>query len=98
MRKGRKLPQTVSEAVAQLIDAMNEEDKETIRNSKKSDLIMYHFGWGTDIRNSFGLWNSDSALLKDTGMFLADDASSAIIEAVWKKLRERNKPSPPEPR
>ncbi len=84
----KKLPQTVKEAVAQILNKMSEKDKETIKNTKKDDLIMYHHGWGTGIRNSFGLWGNNHALLKDTGKNAPDDASMVIIEAVWKRLQE----------
>ena len=67
-----------------------EEDKETIRKTKKDDLIMFHHGWGTGIRNHYGLWRGNHALVKDAcgeGCH-PDDASMVIIEAVWKALQK----------
>lgn len=83
----KKLPQTVEEAVAQILKEMSATDKETIKSKKKEELIMYHHGWGTAIRNNFGLWGSNKALLKDTGESHPDGASMVIIEAVWEKLQ-----------
>lgn len=85
--KERRLPRTVEEAVALIIKDMSEKDKQTLRSKKKDELIMYHLGWGTGIRNSFGLWGGNRALMKDTGADHPDDASMVIIEAVWEKLQ-----------
>lgn len=87
----QKLPRTVEEAVNQILKEMSETDKETIRNKKKGELIMYHHGWGTAIRNSFGLWGNNQALLEDTGKNHPDGASMVIIEAVWEKLQNTKK-------
>ena len=68
---------------------MSAEDKEFVRNTKKGDLIKFHHGWGTGIRNEFGLWGLNNVLLEDTGERHPDDASMVIIEAVWKELQKR---------
>ena len=87
--KNTKLPETVDEAVSQILDRMSENDKKTLKNTKKEDLKKFHFGWGMGIRNGFGLWNPDSPLLKSMGGVYPDDASGVIIEVVWKKLQEK---------
>jgi len=41
-----------------------------------------------DIRNSFGLHNENSLLLKSLGYFVhPDDASGVIITKLWEKLK-----------
>ncbi len=67
------------------------EDKETVKNTPEEHLIMFHHGWGTDIRNDFGLWSDNEELLKSCGAewMDADSASAIIIEAVWKRLHEK---------
>jgi len=41
-----------------------------------------------DIRNSFGLHNENSLLLKSLGYFVhPDDASMVIIHALWKNIQ-----------
>lgn len=84
-----KYPETVSEAADILIQDIQDKDKEEIISKTKDDLIMYHFGWGTGIRNSFGLWKGNTKLLIDCGSekIHPDDCSMIIIEEVWKKLR-----------
>lgn len=81
-------PQTVEEAVDDILAHMNIEDKERIRNTKKEDLITYHHGWGTGIRNAYGLWAGNKSLMKDTKANHPDDASMVIIKAVWAKLQK----------
>ena len=82
-------PTTVQATVADLLSALPEEDKDAIRNTKKDDLIQYHHGWGTGIRNHYGLWRGNQALIKDAcgKPCHPDDASMVIIEAVWQALQ-----------
>ena len=81
-------PETIEEAVAIIISEMSDEDKATIRNTKRGELIKYHHGWGTGIRNEFGLWGGNAALMKDTGSNHPDSASMVIINAVWLELQK----------
>lgn len=82
-------PTTLEAATADIIGGMSEADKKTVRETKKGDLILFHHGWGTGIRNSFGLWQGNKALLKACGGGHPDDASMVIIESVWKTLRQQ---------
>lgn len=91
-------PQTVDEAVERILRGMSAEDKERLRSTPKDDLILFHFGWGTGIRNEFGLWGGNEALMAscaeakgygaDPEFLHPDDASGVIIEAVWQRLQE----------
>jgi hypothetical protein len=51
-----KWPITVQDTVKDILSRMSEKDKELVRNTKGGDLIMFHHGWGTGIRNYYGLW------------------------------------------
>ena len=84
-------PTTVSDTVADILRTMPEAEKRQIRQTRKDDLILFHHGWGTGIRNQYGLWRGNGALI-----FSAcgkpchpDDASMVIIEAVWEELQKR---------
>ena len=37
--------------VADIIENMSEPDKANVVNTPEDDLIMFHHGWGTSIRN-----------------------------------------------
>ncbi|MBL7110200.1 MAG: hypothetical protein ISS11_08185 [Candidatus Marinimicrobia bacterium] len=83
-------PQTIEEAVERLMKELSNDDLDKIKNMKEEDLIMLHFGLGQGIRNSYGLWADNKALLKSCGGedMQPDDASSAIINFLWITLRQ----------
>lgn len=80
-------PTTLEEAVAKIVDQMTDEDRSTVRATPRGDLIRFHHGWGTGIRNTFGLWGENRALLDACGGGHPDSASMVIIEAVWDRLQ-----------
>lgn len=86
-QKSPEWPTTIKAVVKDILSKMSSEDKKKIKNTQKQDLIKFHFGWGTGIRNEYGLWKGNKALLKETGKSHPDDASMVIIEAVWKELQ-----------
>lgn len=80
------LPQTVKQAVDFLLEHMLEEDRVWLSTLPKKDMIKFHFGAGMWVRNNFGLWKENKALLKDTGKEHPDDASGVILDAVWERV------------
>ena len=82
------IPRTVSEAVDRLLSRISEEDKALIRSVRKRDMSRFHHGWGTGIRNAYGLWGKNQALLSTLPPLYrnADSASWVIMEAVWERL------------
>jgi len=82
-------PTTVQATVADILGSLSDEDKATLRKTKKDDLILFHHGWGTGIRNHYGLWRGNDKLIESAcgkGCH-PDDASMVIIEAVWSALQ-----------
>ena len=55
---------------------------------EEDELIRLHRGFGMWIRNNFGLWKGNKALLMETGKRHPDDASAVIITALWRTLRD----------
>ncbi len=91
-------PQTIDEAVDRLFQSMPEGEREQLRQMDKKELWELHFRLGLYIRNTFGLTEGNSALLRscaDTGhkIFHADDASTLIMEAAWERLQQESNPS-----
>ena len=84
----KQWPATVDEAVDVVIATLSDTDKATISAMAESELIGLHMGLGAWIRNNLGLWNSNRPLLQCTDAAIADDASMAIVAAVWRRLRE----------
>ena len=67
---------------------MKDSDKKQVRETKREDLILFHHGWGTGIRNEFGLWRGNTNLMADCHAKHPDDASMVIIKAVWERLQK----------
>ena len=100
---GQDRPRTVAEAVARLVLAIGQAEKDEIAAKPEDELIDLHFGLGTYVRNEFGLSLGNCALLADCqrtrleghadaaeGMPVSispDDASMLIILALWRRLR-----------
>jgi hypothetical protein len=93
-KASEKQPKTVDAAVQHIVAKLSAKDKKRLRGNKKEDLIQYHHGWGTGIRNDLGLWGRNPDLLADCSLkrygkkrqIHPDDASMIIIEAIWTYL------------
>jgi len=82
-------PESIEKAVEILVDALDQEDLNAIKEISEDDLIGVHMSLGQGIRNSMGLWGNNKALLRSCGSeeMHPDDASSAIVKFLWLKLR-----------
>ncbi len=83
-------PVTVENTVKNILLAMSDEDKQLVKKTSKEDLVKFHHGWGTGIRNHYGLWRGNKKLIESAcgKPCHPDDASMLIIEAVWKELQK----------
>ena len=92
-------PQNVDGAAAVLLTWLDAEQTRTLRQTAREDLIQYHFELGMVVRNEFGLWAGNAALLQsccqalgrldcDTALVHPDDCSMVIIERAWELLQE----------
>lgn len=86
MNDNGHLPQTIEQAVGVLLEQLPVGKKANIAAMSRDALITLHFGLGAQIRNDFGLWSGNTALLESTGNSHPDDAAMAIIEALWHRL------------
>ena len=90
-----KYPKTLDEAVDFVLSRMDEKSKETLKNTPKDELCIYHFSAGIDIRYQLNLWHNEELLrnLSNDSFFPVhpDDASGIIIEAVWERLQNQGK-------
>ena len=81
---------TCDGATAKLANELPPSEKARLAAMKKDDLILLHHGFGTGIRNEFGLWGGNFALIEscsgspDTH---PDDVSMIIIERLWARLQ-----------
>ena len=58
-------PKPVEEAAQIIVENLEGEDEQYLRELKRDDMIQLHFSLGMMIRNSFGLWKDNDVLLKD---------------------------------
>ncbi len=80
-------PTTIEDAVYVLDLLLDDEDKQTLKKHSEDDLKKSHFGMAFYIRNHFGLWGENKALLRSC--VHPDDASMMIMKAFWQRLQER---------
>ena len=84
-------PKSIKEAIQLLLTDLPEKDRQTIRIMTEGQLSSLHLSLGNYIRNEFGLWGNNVELLRaccpDSSSEKADDASSAIIKALWWRLQ-----------
>ncbi len=97
----RNWPETVEEAAHEVLRGLGDGQSRLLSEYKENDLALLHFGLGQGIRNDFGLWHGNTALLKSCaefaeegglpevgwGMMDADSASNLIIRRAWEMAR-----------
>jgi hypothetical protein len=86
-------PTTLDEALDRLMEVLIPAQRDEIRDA--SNLIEYHLGLDMWIRNQFGLWRGNTALIQSVadaqgqphGFVHPDSVSSIIIQALQMRLR-----------
>jgi hypothetical protein len=85
-------PAIIVETIDQIVAGLPEEGrKEIAAMSGADDMVKYHHGWGTGLRNSLGLWG-DSELanaFKEIGVWHADDMSGILMDSVWRRVNKK---------
>ena len=90
-------PLTVEEAVDRLNANISLNDEIRLAAAAEDDLPNFHFSLGHYIRNAFGLWSGNDALLESCRIIAGrqylhvDDASSVIIKALWLRLKQEDR-------
>lgn len=83
-------PRTVDEAVNRLMEGLDARSKAQLRTMKEEELGQISPMFGMGIRNGFGMWRGNTALLESCGDGRAihpDNCSSVIIHRLWQRLR-----------
>ena len=90
-------PQSVDEAIDTLIEEMNKEDIDHIKEFGKDEFaIREHFGLALYVRNHFGLNNGKAdELLFDISekggmrcLVFPDEASGFLMEELWERIQK----------
>jgi hypothetical protein len=89
-------PETLWKAVEAVLDGLSEKggQLEIFRDYREEELCLLHHGLGRAIRNKFGLWGDNTALINDltkrAGEMDADGMSSIIIITAWQEVNATN--------
>jgi hypothetical protein len=95
----QRWPVTCDEAAALAVSKMGPALEQRVRSLEKNQLIILHDSWGMGIRNEFGLWEGNKALLASCSTGNADvppepdPVARVIMSRAWEMLHgEREKP------
>lgn len=84
------IPSTLDEAVDQIVQTMTLDDKLAFAaEDPECPGALYHHGFGTSLRNNWGLWDKNSPLaqwFRERGLWHADDFSGCIFKSLWCRL------------
>jgi hypothetical protein len=94
MQPPKTLPVTVAEAVDYLYNNLHPDDIDALEKAKRLSLISLHFTLGRWIRNNFGLWQGNQALIDDAGGGHPDDVTMIIIERLWLRCQVKKVKKP----
>lgn len=92
-----RMPQSVQEAVGRLKGSMSLKDRTLMANLQPDELFHLNSGLGEYIKQSFGLYANNEALLSSCAKEghldrpLADEACAVIIRTLWEELRHTHK-------
>lgn len=78
---------SINAVISNIIERLSDEDKAIISNINNESEIIKLYGLGVKIRNEYGLWEGNQALLNSCGTTHPDDATSVILEGVWRALK-----------
>lgn len=90
---GRYIPKNIEECFLELNKILKPKDIEAIKNLKdRSETILYHHGFGTWLRNNWGLWGGSrlQQYLIKKGIDHPDSMSSIILEYYYDWLNGQN--------
>ena len=83
------LPVSIEAAVRLVLGLMPEDELARIGALPHEQLVVLHVTLGLWMRNYFGLWKDNQALLDATGRTHPDDASGVLVEALWQHLQDQ---------
>lgn len=90
--KGIYIPKNLDDALSHLEKVLTKEDKEKIEQMESSkDMTGYHFGFGRQLRNDWGLWAESRLALwfNEQGIHHADDMSGIILDSLWSHINKK---------
>ena len=90
MNKLNYIPKDLEDCFVQLKKLFSVADLAQVKIAGTQVIARFHFTWGKQLRNMWGLWN-DSRLAKwfnERGIYHADDMSGIIMHSFWRRLND----------
>jgi len=86
------VPQDLEDSLAELQRLLKPEDVQKMRDATEGDMIEYHFGLGTWLRNNWGLWGRSrlAEWFNARGIHHAEDMSGIILDSFWRRLQGKD--------
>ncbi len=82
-------PRTLDECFTSLKKMLSARDLRRLRSGSEADMVKYHHGFGTGLRNSWGLWGGSplAQYFNAMGIHHPDDMSGIILVSFWRHLK-----------
>jgi hypothetical protein len=83
-----KIPKDLPAALTELRKMLPPELLSRMQANPEDDMILYHHGLGTWLRNNWGLWKGSqlSEYFNQLGIFHPDDMSGIVLDSMWREL------------
>jgi hypothetical protein len=85
---GVYIPTDLEDCFLELKKMLPEKTVTEMKSGPEKDMIKYHFGLGTWMRNNWGLWAGSRLreYFKKLGLAHPDDMSSVVLNSFWRHL------------
>ena len=85
------IPKDLEDAFVELKKMLSSALLDEIRLKSEKDMILYHHGFGTWLRNNWGLWASSrlAQYFNQLGINHPDDMSGIILTSFWRHLHSK---------
>jgi hypothetical protein len=85
------IPKDLDDSFARLKKLLAPEVLKEIKRIPETDMFRYHFGFGLNIRNGWGLWKGSrlSRWFNAKGIHHPDDMSGIILDSFWRHLHHQ---------
>jgi len=85
------IPANLDDSLVQLYCLLEPETIQKMANGSEDEMVRYHHGLGTGLRNSWGLWTKSRLYVYfyDLGLRHPDDMSGVILKSFWRRLNDQ---------
>ncbi len=92
MSSDNSLPATIEEALDWMLDQLDDDSVEDLRNMDHKDLILLQNSYGAGVRGSLGLGGDNEPLIADiqshSSHLHPDDMGMFLVECLWVMLQD----------